>query len=101
MRSVKVFLVDRNITSAEVYAKELNAKEQGIAAAAEADVADWKQQVQAFEKAIAVFGRIDYVYPIAGIGEKRWIPGDIGESGFQKPDLSVRYQVIESACTIY
>lgn len=34
------------------------------------DVTSWDDQVRAFESAVGQFGRIDYVYPIAGIAEK-------------------------------
>ena len=34
-------------------------------------------------------GRIDYVYSIAGIGEKVSVPNDPKAKGFVKPDLSV------------
>lgn len=37
---------------------------------------------------MADFGRIDYVYPIAGIGEKPWIPNDPSATGFVMPNLS-------------
>jgi len=32
-------------------------------------VTDWDSQRQGFEAAVKQFKRIDYVYPIAGIGE--------------------------------
>ena len=51
------------------------------------DVADWDSQVQAFDKAVTEFGRIDYVFPIAGVGERRWIPKDQTEK-WAKPDLT-------------
>ena len=58
--------------------------------AAEVDVADWDSQRSAFEAAIAAFnGRIDYVFPIAGIGERRSFPNRPKSTGFEKPDLSV------------
>jgi NAD(P)-dependent dehydrogenase (short-subunit alcohol dehydrogenase family) len=54
------------------------------------NVADWEQQVKAFEAAISEFGRIDYVYPVAGVGERPWTPHHSDpKSGFVKPDLSV------------
>ena len=44
----------------------------------------------AFEKAIDVFERIDYVFPVAGIGEKRALPNRPNATGpFDKPDLAV------------
>jgi hypothetical protein len=46
--------------------------------------------VKGFEAAISEFGRIDYVYPIAGIGERPWTPHHTGpKDAFVKPDLSV------------
>lgn len=52
--------------------------------------------MSAFQAALTAFdGRIDFVAPIAGIGEKKWLPtfeqmGQVGSDGaFTKPDLSV------------
>ncbi|KAK5331689.1 hypothetical protein LTR93_000694 [Exophiala xenobiotica] len=57
---------------------------------AEVDVTDWDQQVSAFEKAVNTLGRIDYVYPIAGLSERRSFPNRGKDyKGFEKPDLSV------------
>jgi hypothetical protein len=56
----------------------------------EVNVADWDSQRLAFEKCLGVFnGRLDYVFPIAGIGERRSFPNRPNSSGFEKPDLSV------------
>lgn len=51
------------------------------------DVADWDSQVQGFDKAVTEFGRIDYVFPIAGVGDRRWLKKDQTEK-WQKPDLT-------------
>ena len=53
------------------------------------DTADWNSQAEAFSKAVGQLGRIDYVYPIAGVGERVWTPNDPSASGFVKPDLTV------------
>jgi len=92
-KGCNVFIADYNIQGASALVAELNKKsEQGIsenkAEAGQLDVTDWNQQVQAFEKAITAFGRIDYVYPIAGIGEKAWIKNDLDSKGFEAPDLT-------------
>jgi NAD(P)-dependent dehydrogenase (short-subunit alcohol dehydrogenase family) len=92
-KGCNVFIADYNIQGASALVAELNKKnEQGIsenkAEAGQLDVTDWNQQVQAFEKAITAFGRIDYVYPIAGIGEKAWIKNDLDAKGFEAPDLT-------------
>ena len=59
------------------------------AIAVQVNAADWDSQLAAFEKAVKEFGRIDYVFPIAGIGERKAIKNDPKATGFQKPDLSV------------
>lgn len=46
--------------------------------------------MSAFKQALAVLGgRIDYVFPIAGLGERKWIPFAEESPGgeFEKPDL--------------
>lgn len=53
------------------------------------DVSDWDSQRKAFETAEAPFGRIDYVFPIAGIGERRSFPNRPKSTGYEKPDLKV------------
>lgn len=85
--NIKVFIADRDLAGAEKLVEELN-KDVHVAKCAHVDAADWNSQVKAFSQAVADFGRIDYVYPIAGIGERRWIPNDPAASGFERPDLS-------------
>ena len=60
-----------------------------VALAHPLDVTDWDQQATAFSAAVRAFGRIDYVYPVAGIGEKTWTPRTKSGEGFAKPDLGV------------
>ena len=56
----------------------------------EVNVSDWDSQRLAFEKCLEAFnGRLDYVFPIAGIGERRSFPNRPNSTGFEKPDLSV------------
>ena len=51
---------------------------------------DWDSQEAAFQKAVDAFGRIDYVFPIAGIGERKAIKNDPkSQAAFEKPDLAV------------
>lgn len=53
-------------------------------------MSDWDSQRSAFEQAIDVLdGRIDYVLPIAGIGERRSFPNKPDATTFEKPDLKV------------
>ncbi|KAJ6445155.1 glucose 1-dehydrogenase [Purpureocillium lavendulum] len=56
------------------------------------DVTSWESQVTAFQQAIDCYGRIDYVFPFAGIGENKWVASkedDSCGSVFLKPNLSV------------
>ncbi|KAH8595060.1 glucose 1-dehydrogenase [Bisporella sp. PMI_857] len=85
--NVKVFIADREIGRAEDLVAELN-QSSNVASCAFVDVADWDSQAKAFSQAVAEFGRIDYVYPIAGVGERRWILPNGEANGFQKPDLA-------------
>ncbi|EXJ92464.1 hypothetical protein A1O3_01015 [Capronia epimyces CBS 606.96] len=83
----QVFIVDRDIEGARALAAELNTTRQAVWTA-QVDVTDWDQQVAAFEAAVKQFGRIDYVYPIAGLSERRAFPNRGKNSqGFEKPDL--------------
>ncbi|OAL33228.1 hypothetical protein AYO20_07545 [Fonsecaea nubica] len=85
----QVFIADRDIHSAIDFAAELNETAQ-VAWTAQVDVTNWDEQVSAFEKAVDTFGRIDYVFPIAGLSERRSFPNRGKDlKGFEKPDLSV------------
>ena len=78
-------MADKNLDGAKSQAEKLG---KG-AIAVEINVADWDSQLAAFEHAVKEFGRIDYVFPIAGIGERKAIKHDPKATGFQKPDLTV------------
>ena len=86
---VKVFIADINGAGAQSVVAELNKSAQGMAQAAQLDVSDWNSQAKVFSQAVHSFGRVDYVYPIAGVGERKWIDNDPMASGFQVPDLTV------------
>ncbi|KAH7142198.1 hypothetical protein EDB81DRAFT_843619 [Dactylonectria macrodidyma] len=89
-KGMKVFVVDRNISGAEEVAKELNeSAKTKVAWAVQVDVADWESQKRGFEAAVEQFGRIDYVFPIAGISEISWLPNRPKATGFEKPNLAV------------
>ncbi|KAK4968117.1 hypothetical protein LTR28_002204 [Elasticomyces elasticus] len=90
VKGTKVFIADRDLEGAKAFASELNEdKSEDVAFAVKVDVTDWDQQLAAFEKVVAQFGRLDYVYPIAGIAERAWLPTDLKAQGFVKPDLTV------------
>jgi len=89
-RGAKVFIADRDAKGAQAFADELNKMGKTVALVGEVNVTDWDQQASCFEAAVKEFGRIDYVYPIAGISERKWTPHqEGGGKGFVKPDLSV------------
>ena len=78
-------MADRNLSGAEEVASKIGKGALGV----EVNAADWDSQKAAFEKAVKHFGRIDYVFPIAGIGERKIIKNDPTALEFEKPDLSV------------
>jgi len=88
-RGVRVAIADMNLEGAKSVAESLNSGNKEAAIAYELNAADWDSQVSVFEKVVKDFGRVDYVYPIAGIGERVSIPNDPQAKGFVKPDLGV------------
>ena len=83
-----MFIADRDQEGAQKFVDELNGNSDHSAKAGHVDVANWNSQAKSFSQAVADFGRIDYVYPIAGVGERAWIPNDPNATGFVMPDLS-------------
>ncbi|KAG4432257.1 hypothetical protein IFR05_012263 [Cadophora sp. M221] len=90
-KGARVCIADFNIEAAKEWASELNQKHGNDNVwAMEVDVSSWESQVAAFEEAVKVFGRIDYVFPVAGIGERRALPNRPNATGpFEKPDFAV------------
>ncbi|KAK5732719.1 hypothetical protein LTR17_010274 [Elasticomyces elasticus] len=84
-RNVRVAIADMNFSGAQ----EVASKHSDLVTAYELDVADWDSQLAVFEKVVKQFdGRVDYVFPIAGIGEKTFLPNDPRQKeGFVKPNL--------------
>lgn len=89
-RGIQVAVADINLKGAEEVASTLNAKAKAeLVFPYQVDVADWESQRKAFEQVVQNFGRVDLVFPIAGIGEREgWIPNDPKATGFTKPDLT-------------
>jgi NAD(P)-dependent dehydrogenase (short-subunit alcohol dehydrogenase family) len=96
-RGWHVFISDRNRDLAKQFADDHNATSKTTALHyAECDTTSWDSQLSTFQAALkALGGRIDFVAPIAGVGERKWLPspadsaGPAQESAFVKPDLSV------------
>lgn len=93
-----VFIADRDAVSAESFAAEYNGSPASTNATIHhtyCDTASWDSQLSSFRKAMHVLGgRIDFVAPIAGIGEKKWLPfpsemATAPATTFFKPNLSV------------
>ena len=84
MCSVRVAVADVNLDGAQ---EVVSALKDGLAV--ELDAASWDSQLAAFQKTLKEFGgRLDYVFAIAGIGEKRWLANDPHSTEFVKPDLT-------------
>lgn len=83
--------MDRDLEGARSLAQGLNASSpaEPVVKAIAVDVASWESQLEAFETVLKDVSRIDYVFPIAGIGERVWIQNDPAAKGFIKPDLTV------------
>lgn len=89
-----MFIVDINTEAGESFVSELNQSRSNSAHFAKCDVSNWDDLTSAFGKALDVFDRIDYVFPVAGITERQVIPKpgeqkDVRKDGFVKPDLTV------------
>ena len=89
-RQVDLILADVNLSGAQQVASQLSDTHDVKCQAVQVDVADWKQQKSAFKEA-ASKTRIDYVFPIAGIGEKPWTKNDpsSNEGEYEEPNLVV------------
>ncbi|GAB7351599.1 hypothetical protein MBLNU459_g2220t1 [Dothideomycetes sp. NU459] len=88
-RGASVYIADLDLYGAQSVAEELGASSGSVATAIEVDVCSWESQLSAFKKAVKLAGRLDYVFPIAGIGEKQYIPNDPAAEDFAKPNLAV------------
>lgn len=84
-KNIRVFIADRDEAGAHQVARETNGL-YGVV-----DVTSWESQVSAFSRAVTQFGRVDYVFPIAGIGENDWLvePSSSEPAMFEKPNLDV------------
>ncbi|KAI7335719.1 hypothetical protein KC315_g3060 [Hortaea werneckii] len=84
-RGYKVAIADLNYPHAKGVATSLGPQ----VIAYEVDAALWESQTKVFQQAVKdLGGRVDFVCPIAGIGESRSIPNDPTSTDFAKPDLS-------------
>ncbi|KAH7374301.1 hypothetical protein BKA66DRAFT_172149 [Pyrenochaeta sp. MPI-SDFR-AT-0127] len=93
-----VFIADRDVGAAQKFADEYNpttgpAPGHPTLHYAECDTTSWTSQLAAFRKALDVLdGRLDFIAPIAGIAERKWLPfpsETLTSDEFSKPDLSV------------
>ncbi|KAF9888597.1 hypothetical protein FE257_008529 [Aspergillus nanangensis] len=88
-KNIKVFIADQNEAGARAVAQATKGSYAIV------DVTSWESQLAAFSQAVAEFGRVDYVYPIAGISENVWFPEPpapgvaAAATTFGKPNLQV------------
>lgn len=88
----RVFIADINEKAAQAFADELNKAHPESAYSCKCDVTSWDELTSAFIKALNTFERIDYVFPIAGLTERKVIPKPsessrhVRKEGFAKPD---------------
>lgn len=91
-RHCLVALADINYAGAKAAADSINPQpgNEGMVIPFELDSADWDSQLKVFQEVVQTLqGRVDYVYPIAGIGERVSLPRAEEGKGFVKPELSV------------
>ncbi|KAJ4298213.1 hypothetical protein N0V90_006112 [Kalmusia sp. IMI 367209] len=90
-----IFIADLSLAGAKELAATHNTPSQAKVHYAGTDVSSWDSQLSAFKQALQVLGdRIDFVAPIAGIGERKWLPFEqeilaMGKREFAKPDMTV------------
>ncbi|CAA9963352.1 FabG Dehydrogenase [Pyrenophora teres f. maculata] len=89
-----VFIADLNMTGAKQLTDEHNTSAT-VLHYSECDTTSWEFQLSSFQQALkALGGRIDCVFPIAGISERKWLPlpsetNAMKPDEFAKPNLSV------------
>jgi len=84
-----VLIADKNEAMGSRLIQELNDKRPGSASFRRVDVTDWEDQVALFKFATNKLGRIDYVFPNAGIIESTYLAHTPAETiPYVKPDLS-------------
>ncbi|KAK5109821.1 hypothetical protein LTR62_006554 [Meristemomyces frigidus] len=92
-RGILIAAADKNYSGVQTIAAALNKQHSNpsLVHPLEVDTGVWESQLKAFEAALEFLGgRIDYVFSIAGIGERVSMPNDPSKTkGFVKPDLSV------------
>ncbi|KAK4565271.1 hypothetical protein LTR86_003888 [Recurvomyces mirabilis] len=92
-RNIRVAAADKNyegVKSVAAYLNNQSQEQDDLVKPYEVDTGDWDSQLSVFESVLKdLGGRIDYVYSIAGIGERVSVPNDPKAKGFVKPDLSV------------
>ena len=91
-RGYYVYLADLDSEGAKEQAAKLNVSRGSNSGvwAGQVDVSDWESQRRAFEDALNRLGAVDIVLPIAGIGERKWLPRPSRADGFTKPNLAVQ-----------
>jgi len=91
-KGVKVFVASQDASGREEIALALENLDQPLTIEwdiKKIDITIWEHQVEAFHTVISKWGRVDYVFANAGVGERVWLPTVTpADGGFSKPDLS-------------
>lgn len=90
-KGIKVAIADLNFNGAKAVALNLNAQiGADLVSPYHVDVSSWESQQETFSKVVGDLGRVDLVFPIAGIGENQcWLQRGDSTNEFTKPDLTV------------
>ncbi|KAF2198777.1 NAD(P)-binding protein [Delitschia confertaspora ATCC 74209] len=91
-KGIHVFIADRDLPSARSLCQTLNSNAGStITHCVEVDVSSYSSQLSAFQQAVSASKTIDFVFPVAGVGEKAWLPkaDEMEGKGLVEPDLSV------------
>jgi len=69
--SMKVFVADSDVQGLRALGRKLNTDSHNQSVyTTEVDVAEWDSIERAFRYAVGAFGRVDYVFPIAGTSSR-------------------------------
>ncbi|KAL0567795.1 hypothetical protein V5O48_014205, partial [Marasmius crinis-equi] len=89
-RGARVILADVQESACQQIVSELNSKAgKTIAVAKKVDITSWDDLLSAYEFGREAFGRVDYFFANAGVGELQWLPkfDDEGSTPIQKPNI--------------
>lgn len=89
-RGLNIIIADSNLQGAQKASRKLSDDHSVKCEGVQVDVTNWEQQKGAFST-VTKERRVDYVFPIAGIGEKVWTKYEEGDESneYEEPNLVV------------